>query len=140
VSDVSNRTVAAVFAAYVVLAVLLVAGGVVLDSFIGGMEAPSPDAEVSVTEDNETGVVVVRVTDTGDLNGLNVTIEEGGGTGELLDNVSTGNVVALEATGVPEWQEGGVGEYAGDGDRILFVGLSGESRYLIYAYKTADDG
>jgi len=75
VSDVSNRTVAAVFAAYVVLAVLLVAGGVVLDSLFGGVEAPSPDAEVSVTEDDETGVVVVRVTDTGNLNGLNVTTE-----------------------------------------------------------------
>jgi hypothetical protein len=140
VSDVSNRTVVAVFAAYVVLAVFLVAGGMVLDTVFGGMEAPSPDAEVSITEDNETGVVVVRVTDTGSLNGMNVTTEEGGGTGELVDNVSTGNVVALEASDSPRWRESGVGEYAADGDRIVFVGLSGDSRYVVYAHETADDG
>ena len=139
-SDINNRTVVAIFAVYVVLAVFLVAGGLMLDTLFGEMEAPSPDAEVSITEDNETGIVVVRVTDTGRLNGMNVTTEEGGGTGELMENVSTGNVIALEASDAPEWQESGVGEYAADGDEIVFVGLSGDSRYVVYAYETADDG
>jgi hypothetical protein len=140
VSDINNRTVVAIFAVYVVLAFLLVAGVVVVDIFFGGMEPPSGDAEVSVTEDNETGVVVVRVTDVGSLDGLNVTTLEGGGTGELVENVSTGNIVALEASDTPEWRKSGVGEYAEDGDEIVFVGLFGDSRHVVYSYKTADEG
>ena len=139
-SDINNRTVVAIFAVYVVLAFLLVAGVVVVDIFFSGMEPPSGDAEVSITEDNETGVVVVRVTDVGSLDGLNVTTLEGGGTGELVENVSTGNIVALEASDTPEWQESGVGEYAEDGDEIVFVGLFGDSRHVVYSYKTADEG
>jgi len=128
-----------VYAVCIVLTAFLVAGVVVFDTFFSGMEPPSGDAEVSVTEDNETGVVV-RVTETGNLDGLNVTTLEGGGTGELVDNVSIGNVVALEATDAPEWQESGVGEYAADGDEIVFVGVFGESRHVVYSYKTADEG
>jgi len=140
VFDINNRTVVAIFAVYVVLTFLLVAGVVVFDIFFSGMEPPSGDAEVSVTEDNETGIVVVRVTDAGSLDGLNVTTEEGGGTGELVDNVSTGNIVALEASDSPKWRESGVGEYAADGDEIVFVGLSGDSRYVVYAHETTDEG
>jgi len=110
----------------------------------------------SVTEDTEEGVVVIevdevtRVTETTVDTGipligevvaeredvrydrLNVSTDEGGGTGEFLDGYEPGDTVRLEATEEPEWKEEGDGGYAADGDQVLLITPHSDTgRYLI---------
>lgn len=68
---------------------------------------------------------------------LNVTTDEGGGTGEFLNGYEPNETVTLKAVEEPEWQEDGRGEYAADGDQILLVvtDTSG-GRSLFYTYRT----
>jgi hypothetical protein len=112
----------------------------------------------NITEDSEEGmveieignIVVVRktVVDTGiplvgevvtkkeetEYDRLNVTTDEGGGTGEFLDGYEPGDTVTLEAVEEPEWQEEDTGEYAADGDEVyLATPRSDSGRYIIEA-------
>jgi hypothetical protein len=65
---------------------------------------------------------------------LNVTTDEGGGTGEFLDGYEPGDTVTLEAVEEPEWQEEDTGEYAADGDEVyLATPRSDSGRYIIEA-------
>jgi hypothetical protein len=102
------------------------------------------DAEEGVVEVEIGNIVVVRktVVETGiplvgeivtereetEYDRLNVTTDEGSGTGEFLDGYETGDTVTLEATDEPEWQEEGTGEYSAGGDeiRLIVVSPSGE--------------
>jgi hypothetical protein len=83
--------------------------------------------EVTVVRETimDTGLPVIGevVTNTEEVkyDRLNVTTDEGGGTGEFLDGYETGDTVTLEATDEPEWQEEGTGEYAADGDELYLV-------------------
>ena len=110
----------------------------------------------SITEDTEEGVVVIEVNEVTEVtetivdtgiplvgevvterekvryDRLNVTTDEGGGTGEFLDGYEPGDTVRLEATEETEWQKEGTGEYATDGDQVLLITpRSDTGRYLI---------
>jgi hypothetical protein len=150
---------------YVVVAVLV--AGVAGAGFLHALSlteewSTTTQGTHNITEDAEEGVVeveinivVVRktVVETGiplvgeivtereetEYDRLNVTTDEGSGTGEFLDGYETGDTVTLEATDEPEWQEEGTGEYSADGDeiRLIVISPSGE-RSVFEAHRTTE--
>jgi hypothetical protein len=111
------------------------------------------DAEEGVVEMEINEIVIVRktVVETGiplvgevvtekeetEYDRLNVTTVEGGGTGEFLDGYETGDIVTLEATDEPEWQEEGTGEYSADGDEIRLIVVSPSGKRSVFkTYRT----
>ncbi len=117
---------------YAVVAVLvLIAGTGVMYAVIslGGMEPAGVDIDMEIEESSASDEVKITVERLGErVDGMNVTTERGGGTGELLNGVSEGDTVTLEAVDEPEWRENGTGTYDAEGDEILVVGVHNDTR------------
>jgi hypothetical protein len=111
---------------------------IVEDAENGTVEIETDDVTVVRETVVDTGIPVVGevVTNTEEIeyDRLNVTTDEGGGTGEFLDGYEPGDTVTLEAVEEPKWQEEGTGEYAADGDEVYLVTPRSDSgRYVIEA-------
>jgi hypothetical protein len=112
--------------------------GIVEDTENGTVEIETEDVTVVRETVVDTGMPVIGevVTNREEVEHrfLNVTTDEGGGTGEFLDGYEPNETVTLEAVEEPQWQEEGTGEYAADGDEVYLVTPRSDSgRYVIEA-------
>jgi hypothetical protein len=125
---------------YAVVAVLvLVAGTGVVYAVVGlgGMPPSTVGVDTETEESSASGEVKVTVERLRKrIDGLNITTESGGGTGELLTGVSEGDTVTLEAVDEPEWRENGTGTYDAQGDEIQVVAVLNDTRVIVVSHET----
>lgn len=104
---------------------------------LGGMRPSTVGVDAEITENSTSGEVTVTVRSIENrVEGLNITTEHGGGTGELLTGVSEGDAVTLEAVDEPDWRENGTGTYDADGDEIQVVAVLNDTRVIVVSHET----
>ena len=141
---------------------LLIIGGAVLWTVVGiaSYGGGSVHSEISLEKNPETGSVRITVEETyvvtetiytgvplvgewktdvtkHQIEDLNITTSQGGGTGEFLDGYEPGETVVLEPAEQPNWRSHGEGEYAANGD-VISIDSAGTPQGTFETHETKD--